>query len=521
LVDEDGTSEPRPVWVDESEPRQDCAVAWLDSDRLAWLRAVPGQDGHAQIVVHDLVTGDQETVVGDMIVHPSSALAVAGPDRVVLGSVVEGNAELFEVAMGTGAVTGITSTPEVQEKYPAAVPSACGNGVLEGWLGEDCDDGADNGSVPEGCSVHCTVPASGNGAVEGGELFEAWAVHEVERRCTSESLGVGDYDGDGYGDVAVSGFDETWVLSGEPMPDDAGGGVAPSRFSPLVSIDGVSSANPVLVDVNRDSRGDLVLPGTGERRVHVYLSQPAGPIPMPVLDHSVAVGRTLAGRADGDLNPDLYVLSRQIEHGALCVWRGLGDGRFERISETPLERGASCMTVADFDQDGLDDAAVTHLKGVAETWILLNRAGTLEPASVIGVGVVVGGLSAGDVTGDGLVDIVVVKQEWPAEIAVWKGNGKGGFVELPSTIPVSNQSAGVGGDLDDDGRLDVVVRASGKDELSVYRGDGVGGFVPAAGSSRDLGNQPGIPSLGFINRDAYPDVVIPHALGLQVFLSRP
>jgi cysteine-rich repeat protein len=54
-------------------------------------------------------------------------------------------------------------------KNGTCVPYKCGDGIVDKNLGEDCDDGDQNGTDESECSLQCTVTRCGNGIIEGDE----------------------------------------------------------------------------------------------------------------------------------------------------------------------------------------------------------------------------------------------------------------------------------------------------------------------------------------------------------------
>jgi cysteine-rich repeat protein len=57
----------------------------------------------------------------------------------------------------------------------SCVPASCGDGVVTLAVGEECDDGVDNGDVADACRATCVLPACGDGIVDGGEECDAGA----------------------------------------------------------------------------------------------------------------------------------------------------------------------------------------------------------------------------------------------------------------------------------------------------------------------------------------------------------
>jgi hypothetical protein len=195
---------------------------------------------------------------------------------------------------------------------------------------------------------------------------------------------------------------------------------------------------------------------------------------------AVAVDGRL-GDFDGD--GDLDVATANLGFDEVIVHDGTDPGRTERI---PAGGTVSHLFVADLDGDGLDDVVATEagdqglrlLRG-HPTSILVED----EPPPPSG-GVDPVGLVVFDANGDAVPDLCVPTSGGDA-LLCYLGLGDGRFLP-PSSSPIGVPSGwlpgrAAAGDLDRDGRLDVVVAyadpASGTGVLGVLVGDGEGGFA--------------------------------------------
>lgn len=276
-----------------------------------------------------------------------------------------------------------------------------------------------------------------------------------ELPSSSEAATVGDFDGDGIVDIAVS----------------------------------TTSSSVIIL------RGD----GSG----HFAAAGPA----TPTSAFPVAI-------VSGDFNADgrLDVVTANLESGNLSVLLGNGTGGLVEAEGSPIGVGLRpvALVTADFDLDGNPDLAVANIGSNNVMVLLGDRSGRfrVSPGYTIETSFPPLRLSVADFSQDQIPDLAIVIPDADS-VRIMLGDGRGSFSEGPdSPRTVGSRPQGVAsGDFNQDGRSDLAVANTFSNTITVLLGDGGGRFVEAAGSPVRIG-VPVIPVLvEDFNLDGHPDLV--------------
>ncbi len=352
---------------------------------------------------------------------------------------------------------------------------------------------------------------------------------QAERRFDAgdgaRSLAVGDFNGDGRLDLAVTNF----VIAYGPANVSVLLGNGDGTFQAVRSFDGV--INPVSLavgDFNGDGRLDLAVANDDtaihQDNVSVLLGngdgtfQPARRFGAGAHPISVAV-RDLNG--DGVL--DLVVANFSSDD--VSVLLGNGDGTFQDAQSFVVEGYARFAAVGDFDGDGFPDLAVGS---VFVSVLLGNGDGTFQNTPGYFAGLQPASVAVGDFNGDGVLDMAVadvVDPRYGNNVSVLLGNGDGTFEPASSFSAGNYPNSIVVGDFDGDGLLDLAVANIGSFNVSVFLGQGDGTFQLT--DVLDAGSGFGLPAdlaVGDFNRDGALDVAVivadyPILSTIKVFLG--
>jgi uncharacterized protein (TIGR03437 family) len=265
-------------------------------------------------------------------------------------------------------------------------------------------------------------------------------------------------------------------------------------------------------DLNGDKKPDLVV--TVATGVLVELGNGDGTFASPVAyaTNGIPVATAIVD-LNGDGKPDLVTTNPT---GA-NVFLNNGDGTFRAgagLTGNPWTR----LAVADFNGDGKPDVAVvdsqTTYSGATSSTVeilLSNGEGTFAaPLSTTVPGPNEGGFLTGDFNGDGKTDLVLsyTMDGFTPIVAFYPGKGDGTF-GTPSVLPVVAFTLGAG-DLNRDGKLDLVTANYQTATLDVLLGNGDGTFqAPVTISNSDVSSI----TTADLNGDGNPDLILGDCCG--------
>jgi|GEM_PF-1380478 len=201
----------------------------------------------------------------------------------------------------------------------------------------------------------------------------------------------------------------------------------------------------------------------------------------------------------------------------VSLFLGKGDGGFNSRIDTPTGSYSNWLGSGDFNGDGKVDFVTPNYCGESITILLGRGDGTFSRNDISNAGGTISPsfVTTGDVDGDGKIDILTTNQN-SSNLSVFLGRGDGTF-QAPNVIPTSAiPNRIVLGDFNSDGKTDLVVHTnpgSGPTN-TLFLGTGAGGFA----SNSTIGIT-GELTVGDFNRDGSLDLAGTETNTVKVLLG--
>jgi hypothetical protein len=321
---------------------------------------------------------------------------------------------------------------------------------------------------------------------------------------TSASVSIGDLNGDGYPDL-VLGKGRHWPLLSRVLLNDGKGrftahdlGSTPNR-----------TYSAALADVDQDGHLDVVISNDQPDGKLVYLNDGKGNFHVSGTfgDPKWPTRYVTLADLNGDGYPDIIVANRgdpprHPEASYVCL--NDGKGHFPSCTSLVGTESATIIVAADFDGDGAIDLFVPHRDGGQSVIFWNDGKGHFPQTTPVGPpNSAARAAAAGDLNGDGRVDIVVGDEREGLFVYLNRGNRKfsdpimlAGRGQVPYSVAIA--------DMNRDGKPDIIV---GNVEAvgSVFFNDGTGTNFLEIPWGDGKGAVYGL-AIGDLDGDGWPDI---------------
>jgi hypothetical protein len=339
------------------------------------------------------------------------------------------------------------------------------------------------------------------------------------------AVAAGDFNGDGYADIAVVNSRDNTV---SVLMNDTHGGLA----SQAVYNVGAFPQALVVADVNEDGAPDIIVANTSGNSLSILLNKNLGDGTFFPATVAIPTGNAPQAVAVGDLNNDghLDIVTANTIDNTISLYTNDGAAHYTLWKIIQVGSSPRAIVVADFNNDGASDIAVLN-GGSGSITLLTNSHGTFT-ASTFAAGSAPVAMTANDFNHDGFMDLVIANGG-PNSLSIVLNNCSGGFTPASTVSLYNKPTALYSGDMNGDGAADLAVAqyasASVINTLQVFTNTGSGAFVrgdsvvtgsPTAVTGFDLNNQ-GILHLAVTNLLTSKITVINPAPGQTPVLLSP
>lgn len=307
----------------------------------------------------------------------------------------------------------------------------------------------------------------------GDGTFKAGVPYNLGMDVTGGVLTLGDFNGDGKTDVAVT-LGGLYGINGDEIVL-LGNGDGTFQ-APKVSLSPYSAFNPSVAagDFNGDGKLDLAVgtlgechPNCGAGATYILLGNGDGTFQSPTTSAFPAYGWLLAADLNGDGKLDLVSQSDEFD---FQIFLGNGDGTFSNTANYVLSfptngamRAAARRSVgavlivnggialADFSGSGKEDLALGNAV------LLGNGDGTFQGIRIgtIGSGSASGSVATGDFDKNGTLDVAYL--DLSGNLYILSNSGTGSLTEIHS-YSVTGAGADIAtADFNGDGNLDLLI----------------------------------------------------------------
>lgn len=285
---------------------------------------------------------------------------------------------------------------------------------------------------------------------------------------------MGDFDGDGYADLAVANHDALGDNRVAILRNNGDGTFEPSVFYEV----GERPYWLACADFNLDGQVDLAVTNFFGASISVLIN--LGGTFAPHVLYEAGGGPTFIahGFIDGNDSPDLIVSNAGDD--TVSVYLNNGDGTFADQVMYPVGALPYGVVARDLNNDGWTDVAVSNYgsgKVNTEISVLLNNGdGTLARHQVYYAGIAAVGIDAVDVDNDGFADLVTANEGFVAEnntLSVLRNNGDGTFAPHVEYVVGVGPYDVTSADFNADGFADLATaNEEGTVSILINNGDG-------------------------------------------------
>lgn len=322
------------------------------------------------------------------------------------------------------------------------------------------------------------------------------------------SSAVADFNGDGIPDVVFvgggiqAGFVEVMLGNGD------------GTFGSPISTAVISGLSGIAVgDFNGDGKKDVAVTWTDigtAGHIQILLGNGDGTFTLKTGGNSSGgawAGFLAVADFNGDGKADIVVVNQN----NVAILLGTGSGSFGTPTGYAVGTNPLSAVIGDFNGDGKLDLAVSNSGSNNVSILIGTGSGTFGAAVNYAVGSSPYSAATADFNGDGILDLAVANSG-SNSVSILLGNGGGVFASPVNYSVGDTPKSVIAADIDHDGKVDIAVANAGGNSVSILLSNGDGTFTlqhPPDGY--EVGLQPDEIATGDFNRDGTADVITTNA----------
>ncbi len=333
-------------------------------------------------------------------------------------------------------------------------------------------------------SVSVFLNTSSSGSITSGSFA---AKVDFATGAFATSVAIGDLDGDGKKDLAITNFNSNSVSIFRNT--SSLGSITSGSFATRVDFTTGTSPNEVAIsDVDGDGKPDLAVANYGNNTVSVFLNtSSSGSITTgsfaAKVDFTVGTSaRDVAfGDLDGDGKPDLVAANRLSNSVSVLrntsVPGSITSGSFAAIVDFATGTEPVELAIGDLDMDGKQDLVVTNFSSNSlSVFRNLSSVGSISLGAKVDftTGTNPHDIQIGDLDGDGKPDLAVSNRS-SSNISAFRNTSTPGSItsgSFAAKVDFTTGTLPTGlaiGDLDGDNKPDLVATNHGSNVMWVLR----------------------------------------------------